>query len=67
MKTKVGSTRSVSLGIYTVVKKPLFLIMEVLHSTEETVCIYQNMQESYPLVFVNLYHCFKLFVPLLGV
>jgi hypothetical protein len=26
----------------------------ILHSTEETVYIYQNMQESYPLVFVNL-------------
>lgn len=61
------SARSVSLGIYTIVKKPLFLIMKTLHSTEKTVCIYQNMQESYPLVFVNLYHYFKLFVSLLGV
>jgi hypothetical protein len=28
--------------------------MAALHSTEETVYIYQNMQESYPLVFVSL-------------
>jgi len=61
------SARSVSLEIYAIVKKPLFLITEALHSTEETVYVYQYMQESYPLFFVNLYHYFKLFVSLLGV
>lgn len=50
------SARSVSLGIYTVVKKPLFRVMEALCSTEKTAYIYQNMQESYSLVFVNQYH-----------
>lgn len=48
------SARSVRLEIYAIVKKPLFLIMEALHSTKETVYIYQNIQESYPSVFVNL-------------
>jgi hypothetical protein len=61
------SSKSFSLEIYTVVKNPLFLIMEAIHSTEETVYIYQKMQEYYPLVFVNLYHNFKFFVSLLGV
>ena len=34
------SARSISLGICTIVKNSLFLIIEALHSTEETVYTY---------------------------
>jgi hypothetical protein len=61
------SARSVSLEMYALVKKPFFLIMEALHSTDKTVYVHQNMQESYPLIFVYLYNYFKLFESLLGV
>jgi hypothetical protein len=58
------SARSVSLGICTIIRKPLFLIMEALHSTEDTVYIYQNMQDFYPLIlsiYITILNCLCLF------